>query len=109
MIEIKRIISAALVAGTALVSVVVPSASASERGGIAWSATKGNAETLITVYTETGCQYPATKVKAELFGEGLQHQTPVAVPHRAQHDRPCGVHGGHRSRLNAPPPPWCCR
>jgi hypothetical protein len=71
MIKIKRIMSAALVAGTALVSVVVPSASASERGGIAWSATKGNAETLITVYTETGCQYPATKVKAELFGEGM--------------------------------------
>ena len=71
MIEIKRIVSASLIAGAVLMSLVAPSASASERGGIAWSATKGNAESLITVYTETGCQYPATKVKAELFGEGM--------------------------------------
>jgi hypothetical protein len=79
MIEIKRIISAALIAGAALVSVVAPSASAGERGGIAWSATKGNAETLITVYTETGCQYPATKVKVELFGEGMPAEGQVVL------------------------------
>ena len=79
MIEVKRIISAALIAGAALVSVVAPSASAAERGGIAWSATKGNAETLITVYTETGCQYPATKVKVELFGEGMPAEGQVVL------------------------------
>ena len=79
MIKVKRIISAALIAGAALVSVVAPSASAAERGGIAWSATKGNAETLITVYTETGCQYPATKVKVELFGEGMPAEGQVVL------------------------------
>jgi hypothetical protein len=70
-------VGAAALAALSCVVGATPAAAAD--GGVAWSETKGNALTLLSVTTEDGCPEDAQRVSASLFGKGLPDRGQVVV------------------------------
>jgi hypothetical protein len=81
MTAIRRVLLAAVLPSAMAAASLAwtGAANADVLGGVDVVPTKGNAETLISVVTERGCQEPAERVSAVLTGPGLPRDGQIVV------------------------------